>query len=73
MGWKSCGGFADPRASGCSGDSDFLNEEQDLAAGCDLGANSYIRKPVGFASLPKPSNPGLYWLILNSLPESEPA
>ena len=44
-------------------------EEQDLAAGYDLGANSYIRKPVDFAQFAKAIEYlGLYWLVLNEPP-----
>ena len=45
------------------------NEEQDLAAGYDLGANSYIRKPVDFVQFAKAiEHLGLYWLVLNEPP-----
>ena len=45
------------------------NEEQDLAAGYDLGANSYIRKPVDFAQFAEAIEYlGLYWLVLNEPP-----
>ena len=45
------------------------NEEQDLAAGYDLGANSYIRKPVDFAQFAEAIEYlGLYWLVLNQPP-----
>jgi two-component system response regulator len=45
------------------------NEEQDLAAGYDLGANSYIRKPVDFAKFAEAIEYlGLYWLVLNEPP-----
>ena len=45
------------------------NEEQDLAAGYDLGANSYIRKPVEFAKFAEAIEYlGLYWLVLNEPP-----
>lgn len=44
-------------------------EEQDLAAGYDLGANSYIRKPVDFRQFAHYIEQiGLYWLELNELP-----
>ena len=45
------------------------NEEQDVAAGYDLGINSYIRKPVDFGQFAQViAQLGLYWLILNQPP-----
>jgi CheY-like chemotaxis protein len=44
-------------------------EEHDLAAGYDLGANSYIRKPVDFGQFVQSvAHLGLYWLVLNEQP-----
>lgn len=44
-------------------------EETDLNNGYDLGANSYIRKPVDFNEFTEAvRNLGLYWLILNEGP-----
>jgi two-component system response regulator len=44
-------------------------EEQDLARGYGLGANSYIRKPVDFAQFTEAVRQlGLYWLVLNETP-----
>lgn len=44
-------------------------EEHDLAAGYDLGVNSYIRKPVDFKQFASCiSQLGLYWLVLNEAP-----
>ncbi|CAK0740067.1 putative methanogenesis regulatory protein FilR2 [Gammaproteobacteria bacterium] len=41
-------------------------EEQDIAAGYDLGVNSYIRKPVDFHRFAEVIKQlGLYWLALN--------
>jgi two-component system, response regulator len=44
-------------------------EEQDIVNGYDLGANSYIRKPVEFDDFIRAVNQlGLYWLVLNESP-----
>jgi two-component system response regulator len=41
-------------------------EEQDIAQSYDLGANSYIRKPVDFKQfMESVQHLGLYWLVLN--------
>lgn len=45
------------------------NVESDLARSYDLGANSYIRKPVDFTQFMRAVNSlGLYWLVLNEMP-----
>ena len=45
------------------------NVESDLATSYDLGANSYIRKPVDFTQFMEAVNQlGLYWLVLNEAP-----
>jgi two-component system response regulator len=42
------------------------NEERDRISGYDLGANSYVRKPVDFDEFCEAARQlGLYWLILN--------
>ncbi len=44
-------------------------EEQDIIRGYDLGANSYIRKPVDFTQFVDAVRQlGLYWLVLNQPP-----
>jgi CheY-like chemotaxis protein len=45
------------------------NEEQDLAMGYGLGANSYVRKPVDFDQFKEAIRQlSLYWLVLNEPP-----
>jgi len=45
------------------------NEQQDLIRGYDLGANSYVRKPVAFEDFVEAVRQlGVYWLVLNELP-----
>jgi two-component system response regulator len=47
------------------------NEEQDRIRGYDLGANSYVRKPVDFNQFIEAVRQlGLYWLVLNEAPPS---
>jgi len=44
-------------------------EEQDIAQGYDLHANSYVRKPVDFTKFVEAiQHMGLYWLVLNEPP-----
>jgi two-component system response regulator len=44
-------------------------EQQDLIASYDLGANSYVRKPVDFDEFVEAARQlGLYWLLLNEVP-----
>lgn len=44
-------------------------EEQDMAQGYRLGANSYVRKPVDFEKFLEAVNQlGLYWLVMNETP-----
>jgi two-component system response regulator len=41
-------------------------EDADVITGYDLGANSYVRKPVDFTQFSDAvKNLGLYWLLLN--------
>lgn len=45
------------------------NEERDRLQGYDLGANSYVRKPVDFVQFTEAVRQlGLYWLLLNEKP-----
>lgn len=46
------------------------SEDNDIEKSYDLGANSYIRKPVDFSKfLETVKNLGLYWLLLNESPK----
>ena len=46
-------------------------EEQDLINSYNLGANSYIRKPVDFNQFTEVGGElGMYWLVLNEVPPS---
>ena len=46
-------------------------EDRDVAAGYDLGVNSYIRKPVDFTQFAAAiEQVGLYWLVLNVPPKA---
>ena len=42
------------------------DEERDVIDGYNLGANSYVRKPVDFVEFTKAAQQlGLYWLLMN--------
>ncbi len=46
------------------------SEERDIIDSYDFGANSYIRKPVDFNQFTEAvAQLGLYWLVLNEVPE----
>ena len=45
------------------------DEQEDMTRGYELGANSYVRKPVEFDSFAQAvTQLGLYWLLLNEPP-----
>ena len=45
------------------------NADRDVLAGYDLGANSYVRKPIDFDEFSEAVRQlGLYWLLLNQAP-----
>ena len=45
-------------------------EDQDIISAYDLGANSYVRKPVNFDQFTDAVKQlGLYWLVLNESPQ----
>lgn len=47
------------------------NEDRDIINSYELGANSYIRKPVDFEQfMESVKQLGLYWLVLNESPVS---
>jgi two-component system response regulator len=49
-------------------------EERDLLDGYDLGANSYVRKPVDFTAFAEAVRQlGLYWLVINESPPEQRA
>jgi len=46
-------------------------EQQDIANGYNLGANSYVRKPVDFQQFVEAVRQlGVYWLVINEEPGS---
>jgi two-component system response regulator len=49
-------------------------EEQDVLRSYDLGANSFVQKPVDFAEFIEAARHlGLYWLVLNETPPESPS
>jgi CheY-like chemotaxis protein len=50
------------------------DEEQDVLHSYDLGANSYVRKPVDFSEFADAVGKlGLYWVLLNEFPAGLPS
>lgn len=48
------------------------SEEEDMLKSYDLGANSYVRKPVDFDQFLEATRQlGLYWLVLNQVAPTE--
>jgi two-component system response regulator len=48
------------------------SEEEDMIKSYDLGANSYVRKPVEFEQFVEATKQlGLYWLVLNQVATME--
>jgi two-component system response regulator len=48
------------------------SEEEDMIKSYDLGANSYVRKPVEFEQFLEATRQlGLYWLVLNQVAPNE--
>ncbi len=49
------------------------SEQEDMLRSYDLGANSYVRKPVDFEQFTDATRQlGLYWLLLNEAPPDRP-
>jgi response regulator RpfG family c-di-GMP phosphodiesterase len=49
-------------------------EERDLVESCKLGVNRYVQKPVEFAAFTQAvSELGMYWVLLNEPPASQPS
>ena len=45
------------------------NEDRDMIESYQLGANSYVRKPVDFDQFIEAARQlGLYWMLLNQIP-----
>jgi two-component system response regulator len=45
-------------------------EDEDIARSYQLGANSYVRKPVDFVEFSEAARQlGMYWLLLNQAPQ----
>ena len=48
------------------------NEERDLVASYERGANSYVRKPVAFTDFAALiARLGMYWVLTNEVPSRD--
>lgn len=47
-------------------------QDEDIVKSYDLGANSYVRKPVDYQEFVKViNNLGIYWLAINQIPHAD--
>ncbi len=62
------------RDNGIGFDMASSSEERDIVQGYHLGVNSYIAKPVDFASFQRAiEEVGLYWMVFNMVPGASQA
>ncbi|MBL8954676.1 MAG: response regulator, partial [Myxococcaceae bacterium] len=47
-------------------------EQEDVLRSYDLGANAYVRKPIGFVEFVEAVRAlNLFWLVVNALPQTK--